>query len=69
MENLNQSIDNIEEVLVNYFNQVMASSTSTKDIYRILWDIYEDEFDADEDRDGKLFDDMVFDAIKYGISK
>ena len=66
---MNQTIDNIEEVLVNYFDEVKNTSTSTKDIYRTLWDIYEDEFDADEDRDGKLFEDMVRDAIKYGISK
>ena len=65
----NEPIDNIEEVLVNHFDDVMASSTSTKDIYRTLWDIYEDDYDADEDRDGQIFDDMVADAIKYGITK
>lgn len=69
MANLNETIDNIEEVLVNHFDEIVRSANSTKDIYRTLWDIYEDEFDADEDRDGQLFEDMVGDAIKYGISK
>jgi hypothetical protein len=70
MKNLeNEPIDNIEEVLVNNFDEVLASSSSTKDLYRTLWEIYEDEYDADEDRDGQIFDDMVFDAIKYGICK
>jgi hypothetical protein len=62
-------IDNIEEVLVNHFDEVLASSSSTKDLYQTLWEIYEDEYDADEDRDGQIFDDMVADAIEYGICK
>jgi hypothetical protein len=66
---MNKAIDNIEELLVNHFDEIMASATSTKDIYRTLWDIYEDEYDADEDRDGQIFEDMVGDAIEYGISK
>jgi hypothetical protein len=70
MKNLeNQPIDNIEEVLVNHFDEVLASSSSTKDLYQTLWEIYEDEYDADEDRDGQIFDDMVADAIEYGICK
>jgi hypothetical protein len=70
MKNLeNEPIDNIEELLVNYFDEVLASSDSTKSLYRTLWEIYEDEYDADEERDGQIFDDMVFDAIKYGICK
>jgi len=64
-----EPIDNIEEVLVNNFDEVLASSSSTKDLYQTLWEIYEDEYDADEDRDGQIFDDMVADAIKYGICK
>jgi|688.fasta_scaffold02671_10 hypothetical protein len=68
-EDENEPIDNIEEVLVNHFDEVFASATSTKDIYRTLWDIYEDDYNADEDRDGQIFDDMVNDAIKYGITK
>jgi len=68
-EDETEPIDNIEEVLVNHFDEVFASATSTKDIYRTLWDIYEDDYNADEDRDGKIFDDMVNDAIKYGITK
>ena len=67
-EDENEPIDNIEEVLVNHFDEVFASATSTKDIYRTLWDIYEDDYNADEDRDGQIFDDMVNDAIKYGIT-
>ena len=62
-------IDNIEEVLVENFNEVFESASSTKEIYQTLWEIYEDLYDADEDRDGKIFDDMVSDAIEYGITK
>ena len=62
-------IDNIEEVLVNHFDDVLASSSSTTQIYQTLWEIYEDLYDADEDRDGQIFDDMVADAIEYGICK
>lgn len=70
MKNLeNEPIDNIEELLVNYFDEVLASSDSTSSIYQTLWEIYEDEYDADEERDGQIFDDMVADAIKYGICK
>jgi hypothetical protein len=70
MKNLeNEPIDNIEELLVNYFDEVLASSDSTKSLYRTLWEIYEDEYDADEERDEQIFDDMVFDALKYGICK
>ena len=62
-------LDNIEEVLVKYFDEVNQSAGSTADIYRTLWEIYEDEFDADEERDANLFNDMVADAIEYGIAK
>lgn len=62
-------LDNIEQVLVEYFDEVKQSASSTKDIYRTLWEIYEDEFDADEERDGQFFDDMVTDALEYGIEK
>lgn len=62
-------LDNIEEVLVQYFDEVNQSAGSTADIYRTLWEIYEDEFDADEERDANLFNDMVADAIEYGIEK
>jgi hypothetical protein len=64
-----EPIDNIEEVLVNNFDEVLASSSSTSEVYQTLWEIYEDLYDADEDRDGQIFDDMVFDALKYGICK
>ena len=40
-------LDNIEEVLVEYFDEVKQSADSTKDIYKTLWEIYEDEFDDD----------------------
>ena len=62
-------LDNIEEVLVEYFDEVKQSADSTKDIYKTLWEIYEDEFDADEERDSQFFDDMVSDALEYGIEK
>ena len=62
-------IVNINQVLVEYFNEVKQSADSTKDIFRTLWEIYEDEFDADEERDGQFFDDMVTDALEYGIQK
>ena len=58
---------NIQQVLVEYFDEVKQSASSTKDIYRTLWEIYEDEFEADEERDGRIFDDMIGDALKYGI--
>ena len=61
-------LDNIEEVLLKYFNEVKQSAGSTADIHRTLWEIYEDEFDADEERDANLFNDMVADAIEYGIA-
>ena len=62
-------LDNIEQVLVEYFDEVKQSAYSTKDIYQTLWEIYEDEFDADEERDGQFFDDMVTDTLEYGIEK
>jgi hypothetical protein len=58
---------NIQQVLVEYFDEVKQSASSTKDIYRTLWEIYEDEFEADEERDGRIFDDMIGDALEYGI--
>ena len=66
---MNEIIDNIEQVIGEYFNEVKQSSDSTQDIYRTLWEIYEDEFEADEERDGRIFEDMIGDAIEYGIEK
>ena len=63
MKTLNTIIDNIEAVLTEYFDEVSESADSTKDIYRTLWDVYEDEFDADEERDGGIFEDMVGDWL------
>ena len=66
---MNEIIDNIEQVIGEYFNEVKQSSDSTQDIYRTLWEIYEDEFEADEERDGSIFEDMIGDALEYGIEK
>ena len=64
---LNEIALNIDLVVSEYFEEVVKTANSTGDIYSILWDIYESECNANPDRDGQIFDDMVKDYIeKFG---
>jgi hypothetical protein len=55
---IEDTIDNINEVLEENFDDVFESSESLLDISHTLWEIYEDYYDGEESN-REIFEDML----------